>query len=97
MSLRSRGEVRVDTGVQLDVAEPKPGSSSGLQQWRLVDLGKAEKLDVEGTGGIFSSRGDRDLNVVDPFQLIARSTVTTLPINSTPVVKTIGSYAGFSE
>jgi hypothetical protein len=42
--------------VQLDVAEPKPGSS-GLQQWRLVDLGKAEKLDVEGTGGISAPGG----------------------------------------
>lgn len=91
MCLACRRERWIYTGVKLDLVELEPSSTARLKQRRFLDLGETKNTYVEIASCFLAVWRYGDLDVIDSLQLSPRSTVTTLPINSTPVVKTIGS------
>ena len=77
--------------MQLDFLKLEPGATSSLQERRFFDFGEAQDLHIERASGDFTAGRNGYLNVMKSLQRIPRRTVTTLPINSTPPLKTIGS------
>ncbi len=91
MCLAGRSEIGINTEMELDVIEGEPRAAPCLQRRWSVDLCEANYLNIEGPGNVLTPGRNGNLDMVDSLQRIPLITVTTLPISSTPSVKTIGS------